>query len=169
MWRWNGDERPPFADPVEAGQRSVWDFPRPPIARPFGREVVIRTPDAELARSNRAIEVCETASPPTVYLPPEDVARELLIDGGRPTVCEWKGQAKHWRLRGGRAEPVAWSYPDPFPEFAVLRDWFAFYPRRVECTADGNQVESQSGGFYGGWITPDLRGPWKGGPGSSSW
>jgi uncharacterized protein (DUF427 family) len=114
------------------------------------------------------VRVLETASPPTFYIPPDDVERERLVPVRGRSHCEWKGEARYWALEPD-GEPVAWSYPDPYPEFAVIRDWLAFYPGRVECRVDGERVRPQPGRFYGGWITDELVGPFKGEPGSEGW
>ena len=68
------------------------------------------------------------------------------------------------------AARAAWRYTDPVPRFAALRDHVAVYPSAVEeCTVDGVRVEPQPGGFYGGWITPRVVGPFKGAPGTRHW
>ncbi len=152
-------------------RESVWDYPRPPALRPEPREVVVALDGAELACSTRALKVCETAGPPVVYVPPEDVVEGALEPAGGLTLCEWKGNATYFdALAGGRrAARAAWTYPKPTPPFARIRDWIAFYPGRVECALGGERVEPQPGEFYGGWITAEIMGPFKGVPGSSGW
>jgi uncharacterized protein (DUF427 family) len=170
MWRWTGAERPPFAETPEPGQESVWDYPRPPRLERVERTVRVLAGDALLVETAAAFRVCETASPPTFYLPADSVRRELLVPAPGSSFCEWKGRAVYWRLAsasGGSA--VAWSYPEPTAEFAELRDALAFYPDRVACFVDGHRVRPQPGGFYGGWITPELVGPFKGEPGTGGW
>ena len=87
------------------------------------------------------------------------------------SLCEWKGQAAYWTVTmpGQRLERVAWSYPEPFPGFEAIRDYFAFYPAQLACFVDGIRVRPQPGRFYGGWVTPELAGPFKGEPGSEMW
>ncbi len=167
QWRFTGQERPPFAVEPGPGQRSVWDFPRPPVIEPVPEEVTVRLGDTLLARTTRCLRVLETASPPTYYLPPEDVQRELLQAAPERSHCEWKGLAHYWDLvhDGETLRGVAWSYPEPFPEFAALADHLAFYPTVLDCRVGDARVTPQPGGFYGGWITPDLVGPFKGEPG----
>jgi uncharacterized protein (DUF427 family) len=150
---------------------SVWDFPRPPRLQSDPREVVIRCGEVEVARSISAITVLETAHPPSFYLPWADVARQLLIPAAGGSMCEWKGEACYWTLVVGerRLEQVAWSYPEPLPGAEALRDRVAFYPAALDCQVDGKPVRPQPGGFYGGWITPELVGPFKGDPGSQGW
>ena len=170
-WTWRGQSRPPFAVKPGPDQVSVWDFPRPPRVKADRREVVVRWGDVELARTTRAICVLETAHPPSFYLPWVDVARSFFepVDGG--SFCEWKGPASYWTLVDGdrRLPGMAWSYPRPLTGAEPLADCVAFYPSVLECRVDGALVEPQPGGFYGGWITPELVGPFKGGPGSSGW
>jgi len=171
QWHWQGQVRPPFATPPGPGQASVWDFPRPPRLAPDTREVVVRWGDVEVARTRRAVLVLETAHPPSVYLPWDDVARHLLQPAAGSSFCEWKGPARYWTLvQGDRRLPrVAWSYPQPLAGAEALADCVAFYPASLDCRIDGAAVTPQPGGFYGGWITPDLVGPFKGEPGSENW
>ncbi len=124
-----------------------------------------------VAESSRALRVLETASPPTIYLPREDVAVELLEPGQGHTVCEWKGQASYFDLvnEGKRAERAAWTYPDPKQEYEQLRDLIAFYPGRAECYLDEERVRPQAGDFYGGWITDEIVGASKGEAGTEGW
>ena len=171
QWLWRGQARPPFAALPGPGQTSVWDFPRPPQLATDGREVVVRWGGVEVARSRRAVRVLETAHPPSVYLPWDDVDRHLLQAAPGGSFCEWKGPARYWSLVDGdrRLPAVAWSYPQPLAGAQALAHCVAFYPGPLDCTVDGATVLPQPGGFYGGWITPDLTGPFKGAPGSAGW
>lgn len=171
QWRWQGQERPPFAATPEPGQISVWDFPRPPRLASDTREVVVCWAGVEVARTRRAVRVLETSHPPSYYLPWDDVARHLLQPAAGSSFCEWKGTARYWSLVcGERCLPgVAWSYPQPLSGAEALSGCVAFYPNALECRVDGATVRPQPGGFYGGWMTPDLAGPFKGVPGSDDW
>jgi uncharacterized protein (DUF427 family) len=115
--------------------------------------------------------VLETSHPPGWYVPAEDVRLDLLEPGAGSSVCEWKGRAVYWDLVVGEARlpGVAWSYPKPTPSFRPIAGHLAFYPTDLTCTVGGVAVEAQAGGFYGGWITPDVVGPFKGGPGTWGW
>jgi uncharacterized protein (DUF427 family) len=170
-WHWQGQTRPPFASAPGPGQTSVWDFPRPPQVVPDTREVVVIWGDLEVARTRRAVLVLETAHPPTVYVPWRDVAQRLLQPAAGSSFCEWKGPARYWTLvHGDHSLPrVAWSYPQPLAGAEALADCVAFYPAALDCRVDGAAVLPQPGGFYGGWITPELVGPFKGAPGSEAW
>jgi uncharacterized protein (DUF427 family) len=171
QWKWRGQARPPFAVTPGPGQVSVWDYPRPPRFVSDSREVVIRWGDSEVARTRRAVMVLETSHPPSFYLPWDDVARHLLQPAAGSSFCEWKGPARHWSLAYGheRLPGVAWSYPQPFAGAEAIANCVAFYPRALECTVDGETVLPQPGGFYGGWVTSELVGPFKGEPGSEGW
>jgi uncharacterized protein (DUF427 family) len=171
QWRWRGQERPAFAVRPGPGQASVWDYPRPPQLAPDTREVVVHWGALEVARTRRAIRVLETAHPPSFYLPWDDVARHLLQPAPGSSLCEWKGPACYWSLvHGNRSlSSVAWSYPKPLAGAEALADCVAFYPAALDCRVDGAPVRPQPGGFYGGWITPELVGPFKGEPGSAGW
>lgn len=168
-WRYRGQERPPGAFEPGPGQESVWDYPRPPAIVPDQRSVEVRLGALLVARSDRCFRVLETASPPTFYLPPQDVDRQLLVPGAGVSHCEWKGAASYWDLATNArvVESVAWSYRNPFAEFAELRDYFSFYPGRLECYLDGERAAPQPGDFYGGWVTSEIVGPFKGEPGSA--
>ncbi len=171
IWHYRGQERPPFAQPPEPGQESVWDYPRPPEIRADDRRIFVRADDVPLAETKRAFRVLETASPPTFYVPAADVRFERLEASKERSACEWKGLARYWsvRLPDRLLGNVAWDYPDPFPEFVALRDCVCFYPARVACFVDDTRVEPQPGPLYGGWVTPELVGPFKGSPGSEDW
>lgn len=170
MWTYTGKGRPDFAAAPAEGQESVWDYPRPPALAACSRLIEVRSGSDVLARSMRGQRVLETASPPTVYLPPGDVVLEMLRLMPGSSFCEWKGAAVYWGLATTPgAPPVAWSYPDPTPRFAAIRDWLCFYPGRVACFMGGEPVRAQDGGYYGGWVTVEIVGPWKGQPGTGHW
>jgi len=170
-WQWRGQVRPAFAVQPGPGQVSVWDFPRPPRLDADSREVVIRAGEREVARTRRAVLVLETAHPPSWYLPWDDVARQLLRPAAGSSFCEWKGPARYWDLVDGdrRLPGVAWSYPQPLAGAEALADCVAFYASALDCRVAGAVVRPQPGGFYGGWITPELVGPFKGDAGSGAW
>lgn len=159
-------------DPVGPGQESVWDYPRPPSALVSDRHVVVEVAGRVLADTRRAVRVCETSHPPVYYVPREDVAGELLERVPGRSVCEWKGAATYWDavVDGRRIPEIGWSYEDPAPGYEHLRSAIAFYPGKVDrALVDGEQARPQPGGFYGGWITDEIAGPVKGGPGSLGW
>lgn len=160
---------PPAAGP---GQESVWDYPRPPRLAPDDRPVQVFFVGEIIADSRRAIRVLETASPPTFYLPPADVRTDLLRPSGHRTVCEWKGPGQYWDVVVGDAVAAnaVWGYPQPWPGFESIAGYFAFYPGRVDaCTVAGEPVRPQPGAFYGGWVTDEIIGPFKGEPGTEGW
>jgi uncharacterized protein (DUF427 family) len=125
-----------------------------------------------IADTTRAVRVLETASPPTYYLHPDDVARECLLPSDHGSFCEWKGRARYYNIvvDEHEARDAAWTYPDPPREFEALRGHLAFYAQRVDrCLVGDHVVQPQPGRFYGGWITPELVGPFKGAPGTEHW
>ena len=169
-WNYKGGKRPPFAVEPKKGQRSVWDFPRPPVIEDVNKLVKVSHASTLIAQSNEAKAVLETASPPTYYIPEEDIMLEQLVKlQNKSSFCEWKGNADYWALKTAPEKPIAWSYSKPFPEFEKLKNHLAFYPQYLNCEVDGEKVIPQPGGFYAGWITPDLVGPFKGEPGTGSW
>jgi uncharacterized protein (DUF427 family) len=152
-------------------RESVWDYPRPPAIRPEPREVVVTFGGEPIASSTQAVKVCETAGPPVIYVPPGDVESDALVPSTGQTYCEWKGSASYYDVIGGGrvAKRAAWAYHDPKGAFEPIRDFVAFYPAKVECRLAGERVEPQPGKFYGGWVTAEIAGPFKGGIGSVGW
>jgi uncharacterized protein (DUF427 family) len=171
QWRWRGRDRPAFAIDPKPGQESVWDYPRPPRLARDTREIVVRWGSIEVARTQQAIRVLETSHPPSFYLPWQDVARSLFREAPGSSMCEWKGPARYWSLVDAdrSLRSVAWSYPHPLQGAEDLAQCVAFYASALECRVDDALVRPQPGGFYGGWITPELVGPFKGEPGSNGW
>ncbi len=158
--------------PPRAGQESVWDYPRPPRIERASRRIRARLAGETLADSTRAVRVLETSHPPVYYLPPEDVRMDLLESGRGQSYCEWKGQAVYFDavIDGRRHERIAWAYPQPSPRARDLAGYLAFYlPRIDEGLVDDEVARPQPGGFYGGWITDDVVGPFKGEPGTEHW
>ena len=162
----------PEPDPVGPGQESAWDYPRPPRLESVDTHLVVVLGGITVADTTRGYRVLETSHPPNYYFPPVDVAPGALSPGAGGSFCEWKGRAHYFDVRGGDRveEAAAWAYATPSPAFAAIRDHVAFYAHRMDaCFVDGERVVPQSGGFYGGWITAKLVGPFKGGPGSRGW
>lgn len=162
----------PVPDTSAPGQESVWAYPRPAIAEPCARHIRIEHAGVVVADSRRTVRTLETSHPPSYYIPPQDIAPGLLRPNPQRTWCEWKGQAVYVDLVIGDTvlEAVGWAYPRPTPAFGMLTDHVAFYPGPFDaCTVDGERVTPQAGGFYGGWITSHVAGPFKGGPGSRFW
>jgi len=171
QWQNTGRSRPPFAETPGPEQESVWDYPRPPALVTDDRLVEVRFDGRVIASTRNARRILETASPPTFYLPPNDVDMGSLEPVAGASWCEWKGDARYFRLafEDAPSTAVAWDYPDPNAAFAAIRQYVSFYPARVQCEVDGERVRPQPGGFYGGWITDDIAGPVKGEPGSEGW
>ena len=151
---------------------NVWDYPRPPALEPVGKRLRIVFGGVTIAETTAGFRVLETSHPPVYYLPPEAFVAGVLEPASGRSFCEWKGNAEYWNIRaGGKVAPrAAWSYPDPTPRFAAIRDHLAVYAGSMDaCFVDHEAVVPQPGGFYGGWITADLIGPFKGVPGSMGW
>jgi uncharacterized protein (DUF427 family) len=153
--------------------KRVWDYPRPPVVEPVKRRVRVQLAGELLAESTHALRVLETSHPPTIYLPPLDVRSEWLERSERGgSWCEFKGRARYVDavVSTRRVAEVGWFYPEPAAGYEALRDHIAFYPGRVDAAwLDEERVSAQEGDFYGGWITADLVGPFKGLPGTLGW
>ena len=154
------------------GQESVWDYPRPPRLEDSAKHLQVIFNGVEIANTLRAKRVLETSHPPVYYIPREDIHAEYLTFSARSSFCEFKGLAGYVAVTVGekRIEDAGWFYPAPTPSFAALKDYIAFYPSKMEaCIVDGEKVIPQAGDFYGGWITRDIVGPFKGEPGTWGW
>jgi len=170
MWKYTGVQRPPFAIEPQEGQESVWDYPRPPALVKDHRLVEVKHEDVLIASTLQAYRVLETASPPTIYIPPQDVDMDKLVEIMGRSFCEWKGQASYWGIKERRRNgAIGWSYKNPNQAFAEIKDYMSFYPGRVSCFIDEEQVRPQPGGFYGGWVTNEIVGPYKGETGRGGW
>lgn len=151
---------------------SVWEYPRPPRVEADPRRVTIELGGMVIADSTDALRVLETSHPPTYYIPRADIVPDALHAVSGSSFCEFKGLANYWDVVSGEtvASAAAWGYRNPSPGYEQLVDHVAFYPGRMDrCTVGDNEVEAQAGDFYGGWITPDVVGPFKGGPGTRGW
>lgn len=156
------------------GQESVWDYPRPPRVEPVSRHVRVVFNGTVIIDTNRALRVLETSHPPVYYLPMADTEMQYFteLSARRDTFCEFKGKARYYDLLVGdqRAQAVAWTYPEPVRGYEQLHEHLAIYPSRMDaCYVGDERVQSQEGDFYGGWITSDIVGPFKGGPGTWGW
>lgn len=154
------------------GQESAWDYPRPPALEAVDAHLVVVLGGVTIADTRRAYRVLETSHPPNYYLPPDDVRPDALVPADGSSFCEWKGRARYYSVRGGDRveEHAAWSYDAPSPRFVPITGYVAFYPGRMDaCFVDDERVVPQAGGFYGGWITSRVVGPFKGGPGTQGW
>ena len=160
--------------PVAPGptQESVWDYPRPPRLEPVTARLAVVLGGETVAATTRGLRVLETSHPPNYYFPLADVAPGVLEHSGSGSFCEFKGRAHYCTVRGGgRLQPdAAWGYVAPIPGFEALAGHVAFYASRTDaCFVDGERVTPHRGGFYGGWITCTVTGPFKGGPGTEGW
>lgn len=154
------------------GQESVWDYPRPPRIEETNRHIQVVFAGVVIADTRCAKRVLETSHPPVYYIPLEDIRMEYLAQTDRTSWCEWKGRASYYSItvNGRRATNAAWFYPEPEKAYSAIRNHVAFYPQQMDaCYVDGEKVQPQPGGFYGGWITSDIVGPFKGGLGTVGW
>jgi uncharacterized protein (DUF427 family) len=152
---------------------SVWDYPRPPRIEPSRRRVRVVLDGVTIVDTRRAWRLLETSHPPTYYVPMDDIAPGVLrLSMGTGSFCEWKGMASYFDVAsGGETAPrAAWTYVTPSPAYEALRNHVAFYAALMDaCYVDDERVTPQPGGFYGGWITSDVVGPFKGAPGTAGW
>ncbi len=173
---WSRPGRPqPALDqivPPGPGQESVWDFPRPPRLEAWTQRVRVEFGGLTIADSRQTLRALETSHPPTYYIPRADVNMDALRPAPGASMCEWKGAASYFDVVAGGevAAKAGWSYADPFEDFAGVADHFAFYCAAMDgCWVGGHRATPQPGGFYGGWVTEHVTGPFKGSPGSMGW
>lgn len=158
--------------PPKPGQESVWDYPRPPRVEPITKHLEVWVGDVQLASTNRGFRVLETSHPPNYYFPPEDVVMKYLVPSERMTFCEWKGKGRYYHIHIGKRiiEDAVWYYADPKGHFVQIKNYLSFYPALMDtCIVGGEVARPQAGRFYGGWITDDIVGPFKGEPGTWGW
>jgi len=158
--------------PPGPGQEFVWDYPRPPRLEHSSKKIEVVFNGVVIASSTATMRVLETSHPPVYYIPPHDVRLEYFTTTTHSSVCEYKGRARYYTVTVGDrvATNVAWCYPDPTAAFTEMRDYIAVYPSRMDaCSVDGEKIQPQEGDFYGGWITHDIVGPFKGGAGTIGW
>lgn len=154
------------------GQESVWDYPRPPLLEATSKRLRVLFNGRVVADTGRGYRLLETSHPPVYYFPPQDVAMDFLRPSSRKSFCEFKGAARYYDVVVAERTAVnaAWAYASPPPAYREMKDYIAFYAQFMEaCYVDDEKVIPQPGGFYGGWITADIVGPFKGGPGSGGW
>lgn len=167
QWTHTGAVRPDFAIAPGPGQESVWDYPRPPALAADSRLVEVTGAGGPIASTTSSVRIMETSLPPSFYLPPDSIVPDTLFVVEGRSHCEWKGEAEYLGESPG-GEAIGWRYPDPYEEFTDWANYVSFYPSKVQCKVDGEAVRPQALAFYGGWITDDIVGPFKGDPGSSS-
>jgi uncharacterized protein (DUF427 family) len=150
----------------------VWDYPRPPRLERVPQRLRVVLAGVTIADTTAGFRVLETSHPPTYYLPRADILPTALVPAAGSSFCEWKGRASYFDVVAGarRLERVAWTYERPSSAFAALAGCVAFYAGPMDaCFVGDEQVTPQPGGFYGGWVTRNLVGPFKGSPGTSGW
>jgi uncharacterized protein (DUF427 family) len=154
------------------GEESVWDYPRPPRVESVEKTVQVVFNGKVIAESSHSKRVLETSHPPVYYIPREDIKMNFLKEAPGTSYCEWKGRAEyfHVQVEESTAEKAAWCYPEPTGKFEEIRNDIAFYAEAMDaCYVGDEKVKPQEGNFYGGWITSNIVGPFKGGAGTMGW
>lgn len=101
----------------------------PITIEPAPGRVVVRFGGAVIADTRAALELREAAYKPVLYIPRGDAAMAQYARTTHSTHCPYKGDASYFSL-GGAANAV-WSYEDPYPAMAAIKDHLAFYPQHV--------------------------------------
>ncbi|MEU7472420.1 DUF427 domain-containing protein [Streptomyces sp. NPDC044984] len=125
----------------------IFVHPRDPHKRvdamPSSRRVRVEIEGTVVADSANPVLLFETSLPTRYYLPREDVRLDLFEATDHSTRCPYKGTADaYWSWRGGGAVPphIVWSYSDPLPAVAVIKDRLAYYNEAVDLTVDGERL-----------------------------
>ncbi|KAK1758127.1 hypothetical protein QBC47DRAFT_295510 [Echria macrotheca] len=149
-------------------QLNVQAFPRPPLVERCNKHIQIMWHGALVADcpAGESYWVLETHHPPTYYIPPKCV-RLPLCTTPRSTFCEYKGQATYYSLMSpiSAADTVSnriWSYMEPMRDYEAIKGYIAFMVGPWECYVDGERATAQPGDFYGGWVTSNIVGVFKG-------
>ena len=153
-------------------KENVWNYPRPAIYQIHKGTIEVIVDNKTIAKTNKALRVIETSHPPTYYFPPEDVAMNLLKKNNSSSFCEWKGKANYVDLHLGKTKilNIGWFYNSPNKKFQPIKEHISFYASKADkCIVNGELVKKQEGQFYGGWITKNLTGPFKGAKGTTFW
>ena len=163
-----------FKKPIKPNfdQESVWDYPRPPRLEPSPKHIQVIFNGVIIADSQHTQRVLETSHPPVYYIPPEDIQQQYLQPTAQQSFCEWKGKASYYNIVVGekKVTNAAWYYPNPTVAFLDIKNYVAFYPSLMDaCYVNEEKVQPQPGDFYGGWITRDIVGPFKGDVGTWHW
>lgn len=156
----------------QTGQESVWDYPRPPRIEPFNGHIRIVFNDDIILDTKQAFRILETSHPPTYYLPEDQFKKGIFVSNPVTSYCEYKGLARYYDivLKGKKARQAAWYYPDPSVSFKAIKNFVSIYAHLMDsCYVNGEKVKAQQGDFYGGWITSNIVGPFKGAAGTSGW
>ncbi len=171
-WRNFERKRPENIIKQGPGQESIWDYPRPPKVELFTKKIKVEFAGKVIAETTKSYKVMETSSPPCYYIPQEDIQMDFLFKSAYKTLCEWKGSARYWSINvdGNISKNAGWSYPVPWEGFEQIKDHIAFFAGRVDgCYIEDEKVVPQAGDFYGGWITSNIVGPFKGDSGTEHW
>lgn len=157
---------------AELPRENVQEYPRPPALEPVSERLSVVLGGVEIASTTGGFRVLETHHAPTYYFPPDDIRPGVLRPSAGRTLCEWKGAARYFDVIAEPREELraAWSFSNPSSAYAAIANFVAFYPGQMDgCFVGDTRVTPQPGDFYGGWVTPNLDGIVKGGPGTEGW
>ncbi len=162
----------PSPDPVQPGQESVWDYPRPPALVASSELVKVWFGGELIAETQSSLRILETSHAPAYYLPTADITPGVVRPNENTSWCEYKGMARYGDLVVGEhlSRSACWWYPEPAAGYEELLNTISFYPQRVSaCEVDGETVLPLQSAFYGDWPTSRIAGPYKGAPGTEGW
>ena len=163
----------PVPELIAPGQESVWDYPRPPALRASEELITVILGGEEICETRTSWQILETSHPPTYYLPRSAFVAGALRAAGGHSYCEWKGDASYLDVLGGGKVAASGRLVLPAAvrplQRAAATTSRSIPARWTAAWSTASVVVPQEGGFYGGWITSAVSGPFKGGPGTLGW
>jgi uncharacterized protein (DUF427 family) len=96
--------------------------------------VVVSVAGRVIADSRNALTLREADYPPVQYIPREDVDFTQLEQTDHATYCPYKGDCSYYNIPAGGKKSVnaVWTYENPYPAVAQIKEHVAFYPDRVD-------------------------------------
>ena len=100
--------------------------------------VVVSAAGRVVADTGNALTLREADYPAVQYIPREDVDFSQLERTDHATYCPYKGDCNYYSIpaAGKKSINAVWSYEEPFPAVAQIREHVAFYPDRVDEIAE---------------------------------
>jgi uncharacterized protein (DUF427 family)/CBS domain-containing protein len=105
--------------------------------------VVARIGTTVIADTTAALTLREAGYPPVHYISLDDVVPDTLRPSSTRSYCPYKGDASYYDVvlpSGQQIVDAVWTYPTPFPAMAAIADHVAFYPDRVQVTAEAGAI-----------------------------
>ena len=108
--------------------------------------VVVSVAGRVIADTRNALMLREADYPPVQYIPREDVDLSQLKRTNHATYCPYKGNCNYYSIPAGGKKSVnaVWTYENPYPAVAQIKEHVAFYPDRVDEIAEELPTKRES-------------------------